>query len=147
MDASPYVAVVDDERSVALAVGRLICSAGFSVKTFTSGADLLQSLEQRHPDCIVADLYMPDLSGMLLQQLLAATAPGLPVIIMSGQDSVDSRTKAIAAGAHGYLVKPVDEGQLLRAIEAALASASTAVIIPWEPSPKARGGRLPAGAS
>lgn len=126
MEASPYVAVVDDERSVALAIGRLICSAGFSVKTFTSGADLIQSLEHRRPSCIVADLHMPDLSGMLLQQLLATLSPGLPVVIMSGDDSVASRTKAIAAGAQAYLVKPLDEAVLLEAIETALASSSTA---------------------
>ena len=78
MDASRYVAVVDDERSVALAVGRLICSAGFSVKTFTSGAEFLPSLEQRRPDCVVSDLHMPDMSGLLLLELLASRTPGLP---------------------------------------------------------------------
>jgi FixJ family two-component response regulator len=132
MEASPYVAVVDDERSVALAIGRLICSAGFSVKTFTSGDDLLRSLKQRRPDCIVADLHMQDLSGILLQQLVAGLAPGLPVIVMSGDDSLASRTKAIDAGARAYLEKPIDQAVLLEALETALAWSSTAPIAPQE---------------
>lgn len=120
MEAAPYVAVVDDERSVALAVGRLICSAGYSVKTFTSGADFLRSLEQCRPHCVVADLHMPELTGMLLQQLLARLALGLPVIIMSGDHSVASRSKAIAAGATAYLTKPIDDVELLEAVAAAV---------------------------
>lgn len=120
MEAAPYVAVVDDERSVALAVGRLICSAGYSVKTFTSGTELLQSLELCRPHCVLADLHLADMSGTLLQQLIARRAPGVPVIIMSGQDSAASRTEAIAAGARTYLVKPIDEAVLLEAIEDAL---------------------------
>lgn len=121
MRADPsYVAVVDDEESVLKAVGRLIHSAGFNVQTFSSGPDFIRSLDRRRPHCVVMDLHMPTLNGLLLQDVLAQEHPAVPVIIITGDDSPLSRTRALGKGARAYLNKPVDDVVLLDAIEAAL---------------------------
>lgn len=118
-DAS-YVAVVDDEKSVLDALGRLIGSAGYQVQTFSSGPDFIRSLDRRLPHCVVMDLHLPTLNGLLLQDVLAQQRAGIPVIVITGDDSPLSRTRALGKGARAYLNKPVDDVVLLDAIEAAL---------------------------
>jgi FixJ family two-component response regulator len=117
---SVLVAVVDDEESVLKALERLIRSAGFDVRAFSSGIEFLRSLPQRAPHCVVLDLHMPHLSGFLVQDALKRSCWDIPVVIMTGDDSQESRTQALDQGAAAYLRKPVDDVVLLDAIQSAL---------------------------
>ena len=122
--ARPLIAVVDDEEAVRTALMRLMRSAGLSVQTFGSGADFLQSLEMRRPDCVVLDLYMPDLDGFNVQTHLSRKCAALPVIIVTGHDFPKARERAMAGGASAFLRKPVHDLTLLDAISAATACAT-----------------------
>ena len=53
------LAVVDDDDDVRVALRRLVCSAGFAVETYGSGAEFLRSVDDHEPDCVVLDLHMP----------------------------------------------------------------------------------------
>ena len=117
---SVLIAVVDNEESVRRALGRLIRSAGFSIETFSSGADFLGSIHQRRPDCVVLDIRMPHLDGFEIQQALTKANDPMPVIVVTGDDSAEARTRAFQCGAKAYLRKPVDEAILLAAIRNAL---------------------------
>ena len=119
----PLVAVVDDEEPVCKALMRLMRSAGLSVETFGSGAEFLQSLETRLPDCVVLDLHMPDMNGFSVQAHLARKYAALPVIIITGHDLPTTRDRAMAGGASAFLRKPVHERTLLDAISAATSCA------------------------
>ena len=57
----PFIAVVDDDKSVRKALDRLLRSAGFDVETFVSGSEFLSSLKNYSPDCVVLDLHMPSI--------------------------------------------------------------------------------------
>jgi len=118
-DAS-LIAVVDDEESVRRALGRLIRSAGFDVETFSSGTDFLVSLQRRRPHCVVLDMRMPHVSGFDVQEEMNGTAAGIPVVVITGDYSVEGRARALNLGAVAYLRKPVDDAMLLSAIRAAL---------------------------
>jgi FixJ family two-component response regulator len=120
---SPLVAVVDDEESVRKALGRLL-RAGFNVDTYASGADFVQSLQRHRPGCLVLDLRMPRVSGFEIQQALTRSGRAVPVVVITGDDSPDSRDRMLGLGACAYLRKPVDETMLLDAIHRAIDSGS-----------------------
>ena len=114
------LAVVDDDADVRVALTRLVSSAGFAVQTFGSGAEFLRSLEDHTPDCLVLDLHMPEMSGFDVQGALARGHPGIPVIVITGHHTPESRARAMQLGAKGYLRKPVNDSVLLEAIEMAI---------------------------
>jgi FixJ family two-component response regulator len=118
-DAS-LIAVVDDEESVRKALGRLMRAAGFDVVTFSSGADFLHSLAQRAPQCVVLDLRMPQGNGFDVQDALRRGGQKVPVVIITGDDTPESRERALAQGAKAFLRKPVDDATLLDAIQTAI---------------------------
>jgi FixJ family two-component response regulator len=118
------VAIVDDEESVRRAMGRLIRSAGIDVETFPSGAEFLQSLESHSPDCVVLDLHMPGLNGFEVQARLKEAQSRVPIVVITGHDTDESRERVTRAGVAAYLSKPVDEKILLDTISAAVACAS-----------------------
>jgi len=114
------VSVVDDDALVLRSVGRLLQSAGYAVRTFSSSQDFLEHYTNGAPGCVVMDLSMPGLDGLELQQALARRAGAPPVIFISGQGNVASSVKAMKAGAVDFLTKPFDERQLIGAVDAAV---------------------------
>lgn len=116
----PLIAVVDDEEPIRKALKRLLRSAGLDVETFSSGTEFLDSLPARRPDCVVLDLHMPLVNGFDVQARLAATSRPVPVVIITGQDTAETRDHALAGRPVAYLSKPVNDKTLLDAIELAM---------------------------
>lgn len=116
------IAIVDDEESVRKALSRLLRAAGFGVEAYASGADFLRAVEQRPPHCVVLDLRMPHVSGFDVQRALKQADAQVPVVIITGDDSPESRADALGLGAKAYLRKPVDDTMLIDAIQAAIRS-------------------------
>jgi FixJ family two-component response regulator len=115
----PLLAVVDDDADVRIALTRLLASAGFAVEAYASGLDFLRSLEHHEPNCAVLDLHMPQMSGSDVQEALACRHP-VPVVVITGQDSPESRARAMRLGAKHYLCKPIDDEALFAAIRDAI---------------------------
>jgi len=80
----------------------------------------VRSLEQQRPHCVVLDLRMPHLNGFHVQRAMADAGTRLPVVIITGDDSPESRVLALAQGAKAYLRKPIDDAMLLDAIQTAM---------------------------
>jgi FixJ family two-component response regulator len=118
--AASLVAIVDDEESVRRALGRLLRSAGFDVQTFASGSDFIHSLARSSPQCLVLDLRMPHMTGFDVQAALLETRADVPVVVITGDDSPESRELILSRGAKAFLRKPVDEAMLLDAIQSAI---------------------------
>ena len=116
VDDVPLLAVVDDDADVRVALTRLVSSAGFSVETFASGAEFLRSVQDHEPDCVVLDLHMPEMTGFDVQGALSDGHPAVPVVVMTGHDTPDSRARAVQMGAKVYLCKPINDEALLAAI-------------------------------
>jgi FixJ family two-component response regulator len=116
----PRVAVVDDEEAVRKAIHRLLRSAGMDVETFPSGAEFLDAIRTQMPDCLVLDLHMPGVDGFEVQSRLAQSGTRLPVVVITGNDTPECHSRALAGGARAYLLKPIDGSVLLEAIAAAV---------------------------
>jgi len=114
------IAIVDDEEPIRKALKRLLRSAGLEVETFPSGVEFLESLASRRPDCVVLDLHMPVVSGFEVQARLAESGGSVPVVIITGHDSDETRAQALSGMPVAYLRKPVNDQVLLDAIELAL---------------------------
>ena len=116
----PLIAIVDDDEPVRRALSRLLKASGFKVQASSSGRAFLDSLREAHPDCVVLDLQMPDLNGVDVLKELRSRGLHLPVIIITAYDEPSVRANCLAAGASGYLSKPIDEAVLRRAIADAM---------------------------
>jgi len=112
------VAIVDDEEPIRKALTRLLRSGGLDVESFASGSEFLESLSVQRPDCVVLDLHMPVVNGFEVQAQLVEF--GVPVVIVTGHDSDETRARALAGRPAAYLRKPVNDQVLLDAIELAL---------------------------
>ena len=121
---APLLAVVDDDADVRIALMRLVSSAGFAVETFASGTEFLRSVQNHEPDCVLLDLHMPEMSGFDVQCALAESHPAVPVVVMTGHDTSESRARAAQLGAKVYLRKPINDAALLVAIGDAIGGVS-----------------------
>jgi FixJ family two-component response regulator len=119
-EIKPIVYVIDDEVTIGIALRRLIQSVGLAVQTFTSAQEFLNVKLQDAPSCLVLDVRMPGMSGLEVQQNLAAAGISLPVIFLTGHADIEMTVRAMKAGAIEFLTKPFHEQQLLDAIQAAL---------------------------
>jgi FixJ family two-component response regulator len=114
--SSNRIAVVDDDASVRKALCRLLRASLFETETFESGADFLKSFNSFRPDCIILDLHMQGLDGLAVQKQLTESGSVVPVIVITGNDSAQSQSQCLAAGAQAYLSKPIEEKVLLATI-------------------------------
>lgn len=118
--SAPVVYVVDDDLSVRRSLARLIQSAGFPVETFPCGEEFLKRLPPERPSCLVLDIRMPGLSGLQLQEKLAAEGRLLPIIFITGHGTIPMSVKAMKGGALEFLQKPFNDRDLLDAIRNAI---------------------------
>ncbi len=115
------VFLVDDESSVRRAFTRLLQSAGFSVSSFGTAEEFLAAGPYDSGGCVVADLRMPGLSGLELQDRVAERGIDLPIVFVSGRADLGSGIQAMKGGAVDFLEKPVSDHDLIDAIRRALA--------------------------
>lgn len=127
MEPEPRVFVVDDDVSVLRALERLLRSSGFTVETFLSPSSFLERLPYDGVACLVLDMRMPELSGLDVQGAIATRAPAMPTVFLSGTSDVHAAATAMRKGAVDFLVKPIDEPELIEAVSRALATAAESV--------------------
>ena len=117
---NPIVYVLDDDYRVREALTGLLSSVGFRVEVFASAAEYLKFKKPDSPACLILDLQLPGMSGLDLQREIAGgDAPA--IVFVTGHGDVPSSVRAMKAGAVEFLLKPFDDQELLRAIEAAIA--------------------------
>jgi RNA polymerase sigma factor (sigma-70 family) len=116
------VHVIDDDASFRTAIERRLKIAGYDVETYSSAQQLLDHLpDVERPGCILLDVQMPGLSGLDLQSRLIERGSILPIIFVTGYADTPATVRAIKAGAEDFLTKPASSGQLIDAIERAMA--------------------------
>jgi FixJ family two-component response regulator len=115
------IAIVDDEPRMRSALSRLLRVRGYSVVEFGGGAGFLAALETASFACVILDLHMPGINGFEVLDRLAGLERRPPVVVITGHDQPGTVEQVERLGAHAYLMKPVDETPLMRAIESAVA--------------------------
>jgi len=132
VNATPVIAIVDDDPAVRHAMGGLVRAFGMAVELYAGGPALLQSPSIDGIDCVITDVQMPGMNGFALCEALRARGLRMPVIFMTAFDLRDFAQRARDAGAACFLGKPFGDTDLLRCIERALA-------MPRRPSRPGRG--------
>jgi two-component system response regulator FixJ len=118
--AVPVVYVVDDDMDVLGSLRFLLETDGFEVRTFRSGAALLNAMVNREADCFVIDYKMPAMSGIDLAARLRNRDIEAPIILITGYPDENIPAKAAAAGIHHVLLKPHLEESLVSRIRGAI---------------------------
>ncbi|MFA5117424.1 MAG: response regulator [Candidatus Omnitrophota bacterium] len=123
----PVIYVVDDDASVCRALALLLKSHGFKVETFTRAKDFLAFKHPQAPSCLMLDIRLPDINGLVLQETMVRQGMSIPIIFITGHGDVPKSVKAIKAGAIDFFLKPFTASKLLDAIALAIAK-SKAII-------------------
>jgi FixJ family two-component response regulator len=119
-DGDAIVFVIDDDLSIREAIKSLVSLVGLRVETFGSAKEFLLNERPDLPGCIVLDVELPGLSGLDLQQELAAHGIKLPIIFITGYGDIPMSVRAMKAGATEFLTKPFRDQDLLDAIHQAV---------------------------
>jgi FixJ family two-component response regulator len=118
------IAIVDDDEPLREALGSVMKAAGFSIDTFSSAEDFLDSPYRDTTACLILDVRLPGMSGIELQRRLLDANSRIPIIFISGHGDASYREVVMKAGAAAFLNKPVRSDALLKAIRGALATSS-----------------------
>ena len=119
------LAIVDDDPAFAQYLATWLGSRGYEVRTYPSGAELIQALgNTAPPDVVLLDVLMPGMNGLETLKALRSSHPGLQVIMLSGQGVPSTIVDAVRLGAVDYVVKPDDpDGVGEAAVEMAIRNA------------------------
>ena len=119
-NTEPTVFLVDDDHAVRDALELLLEAASFKTASFENAMAFLDAYTQNQAGCLVLDIRMPDMSGMELQDTLAAKGITLPIIFLTGHGNVPMSARAFRTGAVDFMEKPFDENALLERIGEAI---------------------------
>ena len=117
---TPIVLIVDDDEMMRRGLARLHAGPWPGCRDLRVAAQALAQPRREASGCIVLDLRMPDLDGLQAQVALARAGYTMPVVFLTGHADVSSSVTAMKAGAIDFLIKPVDHGALLSAIQRAV---------------------------
>ncbi len=115
--ASYRVLFVDDDAQVLKSLGDYFAKLGHQVFRAASGQEGLRAYDQHHPDVVVLDLFMPEMSGMEVLEILSRRQA--MVIMLTGYGELENAIEAMRLGAENFLTKPVDMTHLVAAVEKA----------------------------
>jgi two-component system, LuxR family, response regulator FixJ len=119
--SEPTVFIVDDDQAVARSLRWLIEIVRLGVETFASAQAFLDDYDSSKPGCLVLDVRMPGISGLELQERLAARRINVPIIFITGHGDVQMAVRALQAGAFDFVEKPFNDQDLLDRIQKAIA--------------------------
>lgn len=118
--AGEIVFLVDDDAGVLTAVGRLLASDGFAVRSFREPREFLAHVEKNPVALVILDVWMEQMTGLEVQAKLARISPNTRVIVMTGRKDPGAEKTAREFGAVAFFVKPFDDEEFLAAVHRAL---------------------------
>jgi FixJ family two-component response regulator len=114
------IALVDDEASVRVALGRVLRLADYDVVAFASGEDFLAAFDETRLDCALLDVHLPGLTGIEVQKRLRSSHVRLPVVFITASEDPTVEREALSAGGFAVLRKPFTRHELLASLVSAL---------------------------
>ena len=125
MKASPHILVVDDDGALRTLLALTLEQGGYRVSTAANGRQMMQILKSSAIDLIVLDLMLPDRDGFALCREIRADRNMTPIVILTGRSDQIDRIIGLEMGADDYVVKPVDNRELLARVKAVLRRVSS----------------------
>jgi FixJ family two-component response regulator len=120
MPRPTLISVVEDDQPFRESMRKLITSLGYTVEAFPSAASFLASPTLAQTACLVADINMPEMTGVQLHRHLADAGYTIPTILVTAYPNEVVRNRALKDGVVCYLSKPVDDDHLERCLRSAL---------------------------
>ncbi len=134
MSKKPKILVVDDEINVCKSIASVLEDQGYEIDTALSGEEGLNKHNENQYDLIVADLMMPDITGIELLRRIKSRTPNVQCIVVTGYPSIKTAVEAIKHGAFDYIPKPFTPDELRTLVNRALqyytAGASDLMTVP-----------------
>ncbi|MDP4990623.1 MAG: response regulator, partial [Marivita lacus] len=118
------VLVADDDRTIRTVLTQALTRAGCKVHATSSLTTLMRWVAEGKGDVVISDVMMPDGNGLEMLPKIAQDRPGLPVIVISAQNTIMTAIQAAEAEAYDYLPKPFDLPDLMKRTAKALDSRS-----------------------
>jgi len=112
----PRILVVDDEKEVCTLLSRFFTKKNYQVRTAVTAEEAIRILETESMDAVLLDIVLPGMSGLEALSRIRTRWPGLPVVMVSGQDDEEVAKETLKAGAFDYVVKPLNFDYLERTI-------------------------------
>lgn len=122
----PTVFIIDDDVAVRDSIQELVESVGLRAQGYASAQAYLESFQPECSGCLVLDVRMAGMSGLVLQEKLAELGARIPVIIITGHGDVPMAVRALQAGAADFIQKPYRDQLLLDSINKAVAADAAA---------------------
>jgi len=116
----PQLLVVEDDPDIQEYLKDILTQNGFTVKACGTGTSSIKALEKGEPDLMLLDLRLPDMAGESVLMEVRKNFPRLPIIILSGKDSISDKVQGFGVGADDYITKPFVTEELIARIKARL---------------------------
>ena len=120
MPHSAAILVVEDDDLFSSYLENLLGYNGYSIQMAHTGQEALKCISREKADLVLLDIGLPDMDGRSVLKRIGTDSPDTPVILMTGDASIESATNALKNGAYDYLAKPLDPRRLFRTIQNAL---------------------------
>ena len=120
MSQTPLIMCVEDDAPVREAIKGLLVSLGFAAEVFSSAEEFIQSSRLSQTSCLITDVQLGGMSGIELQNRLAALGHRIPTIVITAFPDERIRAQALSAGAVCFLYKPITKDELVNCIDSAL---------------------------
>ena len=114
------ILVVEDDKNMQKLMQAVLLSEGFQPVLAGNGEEALQVLDNQHIDLMVTDIMMPGMDGYTLTEELRDAGWQLPILMVTAKEAVKDRRRGFLVGTDDYMVKPVDEEEMILRIKALL---------------------------
>jgi FixJ family two-component response regulator len=118
----PMISIVDDDKAVREGLTDLMESMGFEAESYSSASDFLKSADRRITSCLIADVQMPEMTGLELHDCLVKLGDIIPTILITAFPNDRDRKWAARSGVICYLAKPLNDDGIFACIRSALKS-------------------------
>ena len=114
------IMIVEDDRNTRLLMSAVLGRNGYGTVLAENGEEALKLLEEKQVDLIVLDIMMPRMDGFALTNTLRSNGCNLPILMVTARETLEDKKRGFIIGADDYMVKPVDEEEMLLRIQALL---------------------------
>ncbi|RPI87235.1 MAG: DNA-binding response regulator [Chloroflexi bacterium] len=118
--ANEIILIIDDEELLQESISLVLQKAGYRSASVNSGTEGLAFLQENYADLVLLDLKLEDENGLDFIQPIQSLVPGIPILILTANASLDSAIESVRKGARDYIPKPFKPSELIERVEAVL---------------------------
>lgn len=114
------ILIIDDDQQLGRSFAKILSQEGYQTANAFTGLEGIEKVKKKQPDVVILDIRLPDMGGLQVFEIIHASFPKLPVIIITAYSSTETAIGAIQQGAFDYIYKPFDVPEMLQIVAKAL---------------------------